>query len=138
MVGFLLMSHGELAKGILSTANCILDVQEKTEVLTLDIDDDIGEFESAMREKLEALNDGDGVLVMVDLMGGSPCNKASLMLRDGSVELVTGLNFPMFSAACEARAEGKNLQEILEDCLQFGRDGIISMREFYRSRGMNL
>lgn len=138
MVGFLLMSHGALAQGILSTANCILDTQDKTEALTLHLEDDIGAFEQYMREKIQEMNDGDGVLIMVDLLGGSPCNKASLVLQDKSVELVTGLNFPMFSAACEARAEGKNLQQIMQECLEFGRNGIISMREFYRNRGMNL
>lgn len=138
MIGFLLMSHGDLAKGILSTAKCIMDAQEKTEVLTLRIEDDIGAFEQCVHQKVKTLNDGDGVLVMVDLLGGSPCNKASLLLKDKSVELVTGLNFPMFAAACEARAEGKDLRQIVQECLLLGRDGIVSMREFYRSRGMEL
>lgn len=138
MIGILLMSHGDLANGIVSTANCILEAQDNVEVLTLGIEDDIDTFASQMIEKIDQLDSGDGVLVMVDLMGGSPCNKSSMQLREKKIELITGVNFPMYVAACEARDEGLNLDEIKESCVQAGKDGIVSMRDYFRAKGMNI
>lgn len=138
MIGILLMSHGDLAKGVISTANCILGAQQNVDVLTLGIEDDIDTFVSQMTEKIDRLDSGDGVLVMVDLIGGSPCNNGSMQLRERKIELITGLNFPMYVAACEARDEGLTLEEIKVSCLQAGKDGIISMRDFFCAKGMNV
>lgn len=129
MVGFLLLSHGDLSNGLLSTCECILGIPDKTAALSLAIEDNIDIFERKIREMIHELDDGDGVLVMTDVFGGTPCNKCSLMLKDENIELLTGLNFPMIAAAYEKRMTGSCLKEIRDYCLTWAKDGIISMRE---------
>lgn len=48
--------------------------QEKLEALTLNHGDDVEELTRQVKEKAKELDDGDGGLVLVDLLGGSPCN----------------------------------------------------------------
>ncbi len=129
MVGFLLLSHGDLSKGILSTCNCIIGIPEKTKALTLAIEDDITKFENQIAETIDELDDGDGVLVMVDVLGGTPCNQSSALLRDKKIELLTGLNFPMIVAAYECRMQGNDLQTIKDYCIKWAKEGVVSMRE---------
>ena len=129
MVGFLLMSHGDLSKGIIDTCGCIIGHPDKTEYLTLAIEDDISVFEKNMNRIIDELDDGDGVLVMVDVLGGTPCNKASMQLKNKKIEIIAGINFPMVLAAYEARMQGKNLYEIKDHCLSWARKVIVSVRE---------
>lgn len=131
MVGILLMSHGDLSQGVISSYKTIIGEPEKIEVLTLHIEDNTDEFEQKMISKIDELDDGDGVLVMVDLLGGTPCNKSAMQLRDKNIEVLTGLNFPMLVCAYEKRLNGGNLQEIKDYCLQGSKDGIVSLREHF-------
>lgn len=129
MVGFLLLSHGDLSKGMLSTCSCIMGIPEKTKINTLAIEDDITKFEAQINEAIDELDDGDGVLVMVDVLGGTPCNLCSVLLKDKKIELLTGLNFPMIVAAYECRMQGNDLQTIKDYCLKWAKEGVVSVRE---------
>lgn len=129
MVGFLLLSHGDLSKGILSTCSCIIGIPEKTKSITLAIEDDIAKFEKQIAEAVDELNDGDGVLVMVDVLGGTPCNQCSALLKEKKIELLTGLNFPMIVAAYESRMQGNDLQTIKDYCMKWAKEGVVSLRE---------
>ena len=129
MVGFLLMSHGDLSEGLISTLKCIVGVPEKIEALTLAIEDDISLFEEKIAERIEMLDDGDGVLVMVDMLGGTPSNKSAMFLRDKNIELLTGMNFPMLMGAYESRMGGNDLLAIRDYSMQSAKEGILSVRE---------
>lgn len=129
MVGFLLLSHGDLSKGILSTCDCIIGIPEKTKTITLAIEDNISQFETQIKEAIDELDDGDGVLVMVDVLGGTPCNQCSALLKDKKIELLTGMNFPMIVAAYECRMQGNDLQTIKNYCVKWAKEGIVSVRE---------
>lgn len=129
MVGFLLLSHGDLSIGVLSACDCIMGVPEKTMAITLAIEDDITKFHEQLVETINELDDGDGVLVMVDVLGGTPCNQCSILLKEKKIEILTGLNFPMIVAAYESRIQGNNLQEIKKYCMNWAKEGVISVRE---------
>ena len=78
------------------------------------------------------LDDGSGVLVLVDVLGGSPFNTAACQLRQKHIESVTGLNFPMLLAALEGR-ETAALTELKGTCAQAARDGVVDVRGYMES-----
>ena len=131
MVGILLMSHGELSKGELNTLECIVGANENITVLTLAADDDITKFEEDMNQAIIELNTGDGVLVMVDVLGGTPSNKSAQKLREKDVEVLTGLNLPMLLAAVEARMHNMSLNDMKKHVIENGQQSIISLREHF-------
>ena len=130
MTGILLLSHGGLSKGIMETFECIMGSTEKIIALTLSIDDDTDAFGEEISKSIDSLDEGDGVLVLVDILGGTPSNKSALLLKGKNIEVIAGLNFPMLIAAEEARLSGKSLKEIKEHCLKCGNEGIVSLREY--------
>ncbi len=97
MVHLLLLTHGQFASGILDAANLIVGKQAGVEVLALKENDSIDELGERTAAVVNKLKTGcDGVLIMVDIFGASPCNVASmLMANDPKIDVVTGLNLPM-------------------------------------------
>lgn len=64
------------------------------------------EFGEKLREKVNALNDGDGVLIMADILGGTPCNQALQVINE-NVDLIVGMNLPTAMELLAAREAGK-------------------------------
>lgn len=128
MIGILLMSHGDLSKGVLNSLECIMGKRENIKALTLGIHDDISEFENKMNEAIEQLGK-EGVLIMVDVLGGTPSNKACRALKNENVEILTGLNLPMVMQAIESREYITNLNELKENVKNAALDSIADLRE---------
>lgn len=60
--------------------------------MTLEEGDDVNKLREEVEKKTEELDQGEGVLVLVDLLGGSPWNVSSICTKKEAVECVAGLN----------------------------------------------
>lgn len=130
MVGLLLASHGEMCKGIISSLNCVMGEQEKVVALPLNSEDNIDEYTEKLENIINELDDGDGVMVMVDLLGGSPCNRVSKMILTKNIKVLTGMNLPMVFSFMEARLQNMNLNDAADHCLKFSKEGIYDLASF--------
>lgn len=95
MVGIVIVTHGELAKQLLITAQNI--VGEAMQVCTMSITavDDIEKTRNKLAEAIQSVDTGDGVLILTDMFGGTPSNISLSFLNEKKVEVVTGVNLPM-------------------------------------------
>ena len=132
MIGILLVTHGHFAQGIMESARMLVGEQERLEALCLTETDDVDQFKQTVTDAIDRLDDGSGVLVLVDVLGGSPFNTAACQLRQKHIESVTGLNFPMLLAALEGR-ETAALTELKGTCAQAARDGVVDVRGYMES-----
>ncbi len=106
MIGTLILSHGRLADELLSAARTITGGLEGFDALSLEWSDGFDEAQTQIRAALERLDRGEGVLILTDMFGGTPCNVALTFLDPGRVEIVTGVNLPMVvRLACLGRNE---------------------------------
>ena len=80
MIGVLLVTHGNFSEAIIKSMELVFGRQEKLEALTLNHGDDVEELTRQVKERAKELDDGEGVLVLVDLLGGSPCNVTAFIL----------------------------------------------------------
>lgn len=129
MIGVLLVTHGEFAPGIVDAMELICGPQEKVKALPLRIKDDVEEYGQKLLHTAEELDDGDGVLILSDLIGGSPANMVcKFILQKDNVEGIAGLNFPMLIQAVEARSY-LDLKELAKSCMRTGASGIADIRE---------
>jgi PTS system ascorbate-specific IIA component len=69
------------------------------------------------------LNQGDGVLVLSDMYGATPCNIVSRLVQPGKVEGVAGINLPMLVRVLSYRNEP--LQTVVEKAVSGGVEGVI-------------
>lgn len=129
MIGILLATHGQFANGIRESAEMLMGEIEAMDTICLEKGEDIGEFIAKMAEKIDALNDGDGVMIMVDILGGSPFNASAYNLKQrAQCECLTGLNLPMLLGALDSR-DFMSLEELREELANNARKGIVDVRK---------
>jgi mannose PTS system EIIA component len=102
MIGKLVLTHGGLARELLAAAQVIAGNTQGFEALSLEWNDDFEAARAKVASALGRLDHGDGVLILTDMFGGTPCNVALTFQRPGSVEILTGVNLPMvLRLACQ-------------------------------------
>ena len=105
MVGIILASHGEFAKGILQSSEMIFGEQENVKAVTLMPSEGPDDFKAKLKEAIASFDNQDEVLFLVDLWGGTPFNQANTLFEEhkDSWAIVAGMNLPMLIEAYGAR-----------------------------------
>lgn len=97
MIGVLLLSHGKLAEGVYEALKLFYG-EELKQVSYLGLFEDgemnIDSYENEVRKAIKKLDDGSGVVVLTDLLGGTPYNRSSLF-RKKDIVILSGLNLNM-------------------------------------------
>src|SRR5438309_1982501 len=57
------------------------------------------EIRDQVHEAVQRVDRGDGVVVLADLYGGSPCTASVSLCQTSNLEVVTGINLPMLLKA---------------------------------------
>ena len=113
MIGKLILTHGGLARELLSAANVISGRLNGFEALSLDWSEGFDEARSKVAGALARLDSGEGVLILTDMYGGTPCNIAMTFFQAGKVEVLTGVNLPMvLRLACQAEADETSVTDL--------------------------
>ena len=94
-VGGVIVSHGQLATELLSAAETVVGELSHITAVSIGWHDDVELAKSEIERAIKKVSDGNGVLVMTDMFGGTPTNISAMFLKEGEVEIVTGVNLPM-------------------------------------------
>lgn len=106
MKGIVLISHGFLAQGLAHAATFFMgDQVEQLAYCCLQQDSAPEDFAGELRQAVAHVDAGDGVVILADLFGGTPCNQAAQLLND-RVDLIAGMNFPILLELLTARMAG--------------------------------
>lgn len=126
MVGIILASHGNFAKGILQSGTMIFGEQENVRAVTLMPSEGPNDFKVKLKEAISSLDNQDEVLFLVDLWGGTPFNQANLMIEEHKDKwaIVAGMNLPMLIEAYAARLSIESAQKIAASILKSAKDGV--------------
>jgi len=125
MIGLVVATHGTLGEALLDTAAMIIGRSERACTVSLSRDHDPVELHALLARAVEEAGvDGDGVLVLVDMFGGTPANIGMTLLESGRVELLTGVNLPMVIKFFAYRASCP-LGQLAERLQGYARDGIV-------------
>nr|WP_277989403.1 PTS sugar transporter subunit IIA [Enterococcus hulanensis] len=127
VTGILVVTHGEMATGLMDSLSLIMGEQEDYQTLGLKHGDDIVEFSEKIQAGICELDQGEGVLVLVDLFSASPYNQAAMSfnkLKDHKYRLVSGVNLPMLIEAFNQRMIGADLETMYQAAMNAGKDGI--------------
>ena len=115
MIGLVLVTHGRLAEELRLAMEHVVGAQRNVEAVCIGPDDDIETCRADVRERLGRVDQGDGVVLLTDMFGGTPSNLAISMMREG-VEVLSGVNLPMLVKLAKVRSS-QTLQECV-DCAQ--------------------
>ena len=124
MVGILLLTHAPLGQAFIDAATHVFRGRpERLEAIDVNADQDTGEVRRLASEAICRIDDGGGVLVMTDVMGGTPSNCTLSLCAPGHVEVVAGISLPMLLRALTYRND--TVDVVVEMALAGGQNGAV-------------
>lgn len=124
MIGILIVAHGSLGESLIQCATHVMG--GRPPLLTpLDVTDcpDMMAMTASAQHLIKELDQGEGVLMLSDIYGATPCNTACRLLYPGRVEGIAGVNLPMLIRALTYRHEP--LDTLVVKALSGGHEGIL-------------
>jgi PTS system mannose-specific IIA component len=128
MVGIVLISHGDLAKGIVSSASMLVPQLDNVTSLTLWPEDNPDEFQEKLEAAVKAADTGDGVFILADMLGGTPANRAMYCIGE-RVRMMTGLSLPMLYSLINIREETSDLEALARDVMAEAKDAMVDVNK---------
>ena len=123
MIGILLVTHGEIGQSLINCAAHIRDSTPKSvESLSIKSNNDLSKYTYIISQKIQSLEKGNGVLIMTDIYGATPCNLLNKFIKKNKVEVVTGVNLPMLVKAISDRKD--NLNILINDSIECAKKNI--------------
>jgi PTS system mannose-specific IIA component len=125
MVGFVLVSHGGMAKGMLEAIEMITGLTDQMAAFGLYEGESPDGLMDSIKEQLPVLDDGSGIIFFVDMFGASPFNAcARIFLEDQKkYALICGMNLPMLLELALQR-EGQSVDELAQMAITNGKDSV--------------
>jgi PTS system mannose-specific IIA component len=124
MVGLVIATHGRLAEELVSTAEGIIGRIAAVAASHVEPSASAEEIHDHILEAVKKVDQGDGVLILADLLGGSPCAQSLPLCAQRQVEVVTGVNLPMLLKANSLRLTVQSLTQLANDLAQYGQKNI--------------
>ena len=126
MIGILIVTHGTLGDALIGSATHILGKPpENLRVLPVRNSDRPEDLLENAREQIAALDEGQGVLLLSDICGGTPCNVVTRLVVPGRIEAVSGVSLPMLVRALTYRH--LSLSQVVDKALSGGTEGVIQL-----------
>jgi mannose PTS system EIIA component len=133
MVGILIVSHGRMAEALISSIQFLVGNLQKIRGISIWPRDKENEVRDRIKKELKEVDDGDGVVILTDVFGGTPMNLSLSFLKEEKVEVVTGVNMPMLLTLSSYR-KGRSLREIVKLVKRSGRRSIVLAKTLVRVR----
>ena len=106
MIGVVVATHGKLAEEMIRTAEAVVGKLEQ--VVPVSVVGTSPDMRGDLKTAIQQVDQGDGVLLLTDLLGGSPTNLCVSFLEERKVEVVTGVNLPMLLKLVPSLPEGEH------------------------------
>ena len=120
MIGLVLVTHGHLADEFRSALEHVVGPQKAIETISIGPDDDMDNRRQDIVDAVAAADDGNGVIILTDMFGGTPSNLSISVMSRGNTEVIAGMNLPMLIKLAGVRGEN-NMEKALVEASEAGR-----------------
>lgn len=120
MIGMVLVTHGRLATEFVAALEHVVGPQKNIRAVCIGPDDDMEQRRKDILECIEKVEEGEGVVLLTDMFGGTPSNLAISIMENANVEVIAGVNLPMLIKLATAR-EGQSLAAAVASAQSAGR-----------------
>ena len=135
MINVLILSHCELTKELIKTAEVIAGKRENLFYIDQDIkNENLASLQEKISEILIKINNEKGTLILTDMLGGTPCNASVLLTKDFNIEVLTGVNLPMILSAIFASRSAQNAKELADKVLSDGKKSMVNAKQLLMER----
>lgn len=120
MIGMVLVTHGRLAEEFRAALEHVVGPQEGVAAVSIGPDDDMEARRNDILAAAQAVDSGDGVVILTDMFGGTPSNLAISVMQDRNIEVIAGLNLPMLVKLARIRKDSE-MREAVREAQEAGR-----------------
>jgi PTS system mannose-specific IIA component len=107
MIGMVLVTHGRLAEEFVSAIEHVVGKQKAVRAICIGPDDDMERRRKDILDAVKAVNQGQGVILLTDMFGGTPSNLAISVMEKDKIEVIAGINLPMLVKLASVRGTMK-------------------------------
>jgi PTS system mannose-specific IIA component len=107
MIGMVLVTHGRLAAEFIAALEHVVGPQQHVVAVCIGADDDMEQRRRDILDSVATVEEGDGVVLLTDMFGGTPSNLAISVLDRANVEVIAGVNLPMLIKLASVRGSAK-------------------------------
>ncbi len=125
MIGMVLVTHGTLANALREAMEHVVGKQKNLATVCIESDAEFEGQRAEIARRMDEVNDGDGVILLTDMFGGTPSNLAMSMASRPGVEIIGGVNLPMLVKLAKIRGQ-QTLDEAVAHAEAAGRKYICS------------
>jgi len=95
MIGLVIVTHGRLAQEFVYAMEHVVGPQAGVAAVCIGPEDDMEQRRRDILKCVSEVDDGQGVILLTDMFGGTPSNLAISVMEQTKAEVIAGLNLPM-------------------------------------------
>jgi len=119
VIGIVIVAHGGLAREYLAAVEHVVGSQTGILTVAIEPDHDRALKQAEICDAADAVDQGDGVVVVTDIFGGSPSNLSLRACRPQNRKIIHGANLPMLITLAKMRH--RPIAQAVEQALDAGR-----------------
>lgn len=104
MIGVVIVGHGRLAEEYLAAIEHVVGKQTGIKAISIAAECDRQKKQAEICDAADAVDEGDGVVVVTDMFGGSPSNLSMKACHCDDRRILYGANLPMLLKLAKSRA----------------------------------
>jgi len=120
MIGMVLVTHGRLAAEFIAALEHVVGGQKAIAAVCIGPEDDMEKRRQDILHAVGDVDDGNGVVLLTDMFGGTPSNLAISVMDRGKIEVIAGINLPMLIKLAGLR-QTENLANAVRGAQEAGR-----------------
>ncbi len=103
MIGIVIVAHGGLAREYLSAVEHVVGKQDGVRAIAIEDDHDRNAKQQEICVAADAVDTGQGVVLVTDMFGGSPSNLSLPACATSGRRILYGANLPMLIKLAKSR-----------------------------------
>ena len=124
MIGIVIVTHSQLGDALIGAAEFIIGSRpESIESVSIDLSENAEKLRGKIDRGIKKVMGEKGVIILTDMFGGTPSNISLSFLKEGEVEVLTGVNLPMVLAIARNRSD-LTLSEVAKTAEEAGKMSI--------------
>jgi PTS system mannose-specific IIA component len=120
MIGLVIVTHGRLGQELINALEHVVGPQSNIASICIGPDDDMEQRRCQIVDSVASAEEGNGVILLTDMFGGTPSNLAISILGNANVEVIAGANLPMLIKLASVR-QTESLEEAAQSAQEAGR-----------------
>ena len=123
MIGVVVVTHGQLANELVNAAEMIVGDLPQFAAVSIGWHDEVNDAREEIAQAIDRVRGDAGVLLLIDMFGGTPSNLGMTFLQKDRLEVITGVNLPMLIKLASLRTS-QDLLAVARAMRDHGRSAI--------------